>query len=277
MVICMIYIAFPKTSITMAAGKRAGVPPLWQYRSMTFLRALCTVLVTLLFLSGTGRAAIFSESGDAGDLTTTAQDTTGIGSLDLIRGNLIGSYDSTDTWIDDIDVFKINIPDLAAFSATTVGPGTEFVDTELFLFNADGIGVVANDDTGEFEFNAAIPVGTLSGISGLTPGLFFIAVAEFVDQPVSGGGLIFPDFSTLPNRDEVVTNTGPGGALALIEWDVDEFSEFQFVPLSQYEIGLTGAEFATAAVIPEPSTLASMSVLLTMAAFGFRRARRKPH
>jgi hypothetical protein len=60
----------------------------------------------------------------------------------------------------DADMYQIFISSPGTFSATTVGtPGT-LTDTQLFLFDASGFGVYANDDaTTAFTLRAHLPPG----------------------------------------------------------------------------------------------------------------------
>ena len=228
-------------------------------------RIVCwlTGLVIAASFAGTASAGpIWSEGAvDAGDLPGTAEVTVGVGPLESIQGHLLG--------IDDIDLFAIRITDPAGFSATTVSPNTEFLDTQLFLFDADGFGVVANDDTEDFEFNATIPAGEVAAA-----GLYYVGVSELGDDPVSLTGLIFPvrGFVDPPLFTDVVGPTGPGGANPLVAWNVDGFSESIFPPFStSYEIVLTGATFAA---VPEPTSFALFAAG-SLIALGVQRRRRQ--
>jgi len=99
----------------------------------------------------------YVESGDAGDLPSTAAIASGNGALRAIRGNLA---------INDADMFQINICSPGSFEATTVGGTT--VDTQLFLFDPNGVGISHDDDdpvTGVLQsrlsslFTSALPAG----------------------------------------------------------------------------------------------------------------------
>ncbi|MEE8450391.1 MAG: hypothetical protein V3R99_00700 [Thermoguttaceae bacterium] len=212
------------------------------------------ITISLAGPLGHASAALWIEPAidDAGALPGSAQTTVGLGSLDGIQGRLAG--------VDDIDMFAILVTDVSAFSATTVAAGTELLDTQLFLFDSAGRGIAANDDTRFDERNATIPLGTVSG----DPGLYYLAVSEWMDKPISTAGDIFPaPFSP----GEVVGPDGPGGANPIITWDVDSFS----FPGEAYEIVLTGAEFLS--VIPEPSGFVVWG-LIGLIVFGFGFARR---
>lgn len=201
-----------------------------------------------LLLSGVLPAAAqtHTEVGDAGELISTAQDTSGSGSgpLTKIDGTITPS---------NADMYCIKIT--GAFSATTVGGATW--DTQLFLFDSAGMGIFANDDS------ASTFQSTISGAPA--PGTYFLAISPFDYDPVSAGGLIFPSspFSGLYGP------TGPGGASPHTGWTGGGG------PASaSYSIFLTGVEFCDSAhVIPEPATM----VLLApgLAVIGLLRRRRK--
>ena len=113
--------------------------------------------IALLAVSAPARAGTWTEVGDAGESVASAQMTIGVGSLNVIKGNLFGFT----------DMFCIRIlHDGTAFSATTdigtiaqVNGGS--LDTMLMLFDSTGKGIVGNDDisngsTGPFNNNSTI-------------------------------------------------------------------------------------------------------------------------
>ena len=118
----------------------------------------------------------YEEQGDAGELPETAQATPS-GVLTAIRGSLGDA---------DTDMYAIYISDPSSFSASTVAsggncsPGQAAFDTQLFLFDANGKGVVHNDDSG----------GTLqSRIDNSTfcipgPGLYYLAITRYNRDPI---------------------------------------------------------------------------------------------
>lgn len=182
-----------------------------------------------LYTTQVAVAATWTEPQDAGDLPGTAQVTLGSGPLDAIEGSILDEEDQ--------DMFLVMIEDPQAFSASTNNPGTNLEidnDTQLFLFDADGFGALANDDDPDdfFTFLSAIPVGNFSGPAGT----YLLAVSIFDNDPIAAGGEIFPD----EPADDVVGSTGPGGANAISAWDVDPFPPDS----GPYRIELTGVTFA---------------------------------
>jgi hypothetical protein len=144
-------------------------------------------------------AGTWVEDGDAGDLPSTAQVPAGSGTLPEIRGTLDAG---------NADMYLIDICDINTFGATLVGGAT--VDTQLFLFNTDGVGVTFNDD--------AVVVAGQSTITAQfvpAPGQYYIALSTYDNDPV--------DFDTLelwldqPFIGERAPD-GPGAAGAVNSW-----------------------------------------------------------
>jgi hypothetical protein len=187
-------------------------------RLLASVLALTTLIATLV-------AQVWSEQGDAGDLPETAQ-STGNGALAQIQGNLSA---------DDVDMYAIYITDPANFSASTVGGAT--FDTQLWLFDSDGKGVVFNDDA----VGTTAPQSRIDNSSGcLTdrpPGIYYLAISRY-DRDATGceRGLLW--LST-PFR-AVRCPDGAERASRVAGWSGST------VAGGAYTIFLTGAEGATA-------------------------------
>ncbi|MCL6536217.1 MAG: DVUA0089 family protein [Armatimonadetes bacterium] len=127
--------------------------------------ALCALLAT-------ARAQItYQEQGDAGDLPETAQ-ATGTDTntaLGAIRGTLEEN---------GVDMYAIYIADPANFSATTVNNETPF-DTQLWLFDAEGKGVVFNDDAVGTNLSRSTIDNSTGCLTGRSAGVYFIAVTRY--------------------------------------------------------------------------------------------------
>lgn len=161
--------------------------------------------------------ATANENGNAGQTLADAQVIPGGSArLSSINGTLSSN--------NDVDLYQINVTDGTSFSASTVG-GTN-LDTQLFLFDANGIGVLANDQAS----NSA--QSTLSANS-LNPGTYFLAISNYDNDPVSAGGLIFP--TGFPSDNEVVGPTESGGGSPLSGFTGNGFGEG-----GDYTITLTG-------------------------------------
>jgi hypothetical protein len=195
-------------------------------------------------------AAIFAEVGDAGALPSNAQITSVFGSLDAITGRLRNGG----------DMFRIHIANPTYFSATTVGtPGT-LADTQLFLFDLNGFGIAANDDTGGLR--SELPAGN-SLYASLPAGDYLLLITAFDRDPVSAGGLIFP---STPNGG-IYGPTGPGGGSAM-----SGISGTNDQPRGTYRINLAGA--TSAEPVPEPSTMVLFGVGAGLMGLVARRRRK---
>jgi hypothetical protein len=204
-------------------------------------------------------ASEWFEQKDAGQLQKTAQQTSGIGSLAKIHGTIaVGN---------DIDGFLVHIPDLAQFSASTLG-GADF-DTQLFLFTMDGIPVLANDDkfdqAGNMKNEIWIQQSRIQDEFASGGGCFLLMVGAFNHDPRDKqDGLLFFDepFTALRN--------GRPGAGALFRWEGPDSTETAFP--ESYTITLTGASFCEdSGTIPEPATAAIFAIGLGLTACARRR------
>ena len=202
---------------------------------MPKLFMMAVVIVAALGFVSTASAIPWAEVGDAGALPDTAQVPVGVGSLTSISG-VIGPLSFTDA-----DMYRFHIPVPGAFSATTVGTGGTLIDTQLFLFDLAGRGVYGRDD------NPGTPRTTLPSGSPLGPqaaGDYFLAITGFNLDPVSAGGLIFPNSP----KTMLFGPTGPGGGSPISGYT-------GFGSRGTYTINLTGAQFSSAAVpVPAPAT-----------------------
>jgi large exoprotein involved in heme utilization and adhesion len=165
---------------------------------------------------------------DAGNLIDTAllvSDSSGQ-NLATIKGNISSGG--------DIDLFKIYLTGEGTFSASTVNGETN-IDTQLFLFNANGLGVYSNDDQGGcFCFQSTLPAGNT-----LTPqesGIYYLGISTFLVNPFSSKGEIFPDSFTAGFEAIKAPFIFDGVKFPLNKWV--GFSSGQ----GSYTINLTGVE-----------------------------------
>lgn len=181
---------------------------------------------------------VWCETGEAGKMLTTAEAPVGVGSIGKIKGMLSGVVLSggvgTGTG-DFVDVYRVYIRFPNLFTATTVNPQSDDpFDTHLWLFDHQGFGLLANDNSvglGPFsQIGNASDDGTLVTI--LQPGIYYIAVSGRQHVPVSSNGPIFATAA----QTEVSGPDGSGGADPLLDWAGPPL-------IGNYEIDFTGVGF----------------------------------
>ena len=206
-------------------------------------------------------------ANNAGPLPSSAEDLSADRSLGVIVGSLSTGYNNS-AFPNFESVFKIDILNYREFSAKTVSVPFGAPDTDLFLFDATGRGVYANDDASAGNTLSCLPSGDAanpcsSGRNGTGPtsdGVYYLAVANSADYPISSSGEIF---KILNSTDVVGPDLTMGGASPIIGWDNGAFTQPDF-DLVHYEIVLTGTT-------PEPATWLLIGVPL--AALFFVRKR----
>jgi Bacterial pre-peptidase C-terminal domain len=193
------------------------------------------VATTLLCLcsANSAKAFTYAESGDSGQLISTAQVVNLSNATSTPTDPLLTSITGSTT-SNNADLFGIFLTAGQLFTATTVPTsGVTPYDSQLFLFNGQGFGLVANDNVSGAT--------TLSSINftPTTTGTYYLAISGFnYDPRDTSGNFIFAD-----------TRTGqisPGaGAGALASWATRTgVTSAAF----SYNIALTGATPA-----PEPA------------------------
>ena len=180
-----------------------------------------SVCLSVCLISLQANAFVWNEVGDAGRLPNTAQVPVGVGPLTQINGNY--------GFITDVDMYKIFISDPSVFVAevTSFTPEDDdgISDSQLSLFDANGVYILQDDDGG---------VGLLSKIDGFvgSAGNYFLAISDFDNDPV-------PD--TIGEQ--------------IIDWD----DESESITTGTYEIALEGA---TAASVPSVTTYCWLVLML---------------
>ncbi len=162
------------------------------------------------------------EVGDSGDSLATAQIING--TFGKITGTLTNRGTSTSP-IGDVDLFRINILDTAAFGVTV---NTDLLyygfpdaigddDTMLFLFDTNGKQVQFNDDKSVYSLDPELFVGDLAGFA---PGIYYLGFDQFGTHSILAGGILQGfDYSTQVNQfgtyTLTLTGTGGGGGVAI--------------------------------------------------------------
>ncbi len=192
-----------------------------------------------LALSAAPVLADWTEQGDAPALHG-GQQTVGVGELSRIIGHLDN---------DDADMYCIQITDPQLFLATTVAGTT--MDTQLFLFSPNDMGVTFNDDS------QSTLQSTLTNANVSLPGIYFLAVSAYdLDPRDAAGAEIWADSPFGIER----TPDGAGAANPLAAWGGTGFSD-----PGDYTINLRGATYH----VPEPASMALLS--LGWVGFAIRR------
>jgi len=227
---------------------------------MTYKNLAITVAIAaaaaFAFHPSTTYADTWTEVGDAGQTVPTVQGTGSVigNPLTMIFGSLSPS--------NDVDLYAINITTPSVFSATTVNALTNAsgLDTELYLFNASGAPVYANDDdAGGLTLQSTLPAGNVHG--PLAAGTYFLAISTAGNEPVNfANQLLF----TADSPSTTIRTPNPSLVAGLSNWD----STFADPGTGLYEIDLTGAFTA----VPEPATW--FAALLSLGAILVVRRRR---
>jgi hypothetical protein len=190
-----------------------------------------TLLMATLF-SSYSYAQVHVEIGDAGNLPATAQVIQDVPALTGVNGTL-GTADQ--------DMYKFRVTG-GVFTATVsfLTPGA---DSQLFLFDSTGMGLFANDD-------AFALAGPSQITATLAAGDYYLAISEFNFDPISSGGLIFPD-----NFLGQIAATGPGAGSPVTDWTASSGDGFT------YEITLTNAAGIPSNGIAVPDGSSSLGLL----------------
>ena len=163
-----------------------------------------------------GFASLVVASG-AGPLPGSAQDLTAYDGVTEVVGTLDFPL--------GVDMFKINISAPANFFAYTIFTGAFGVpDPELFLFDANGLGVLMNDDVTGGDTQSCLPsMGSLNAcpanrgnLGPLSMGIYYLAITRSANSPLSNSGYIF---SPLLSTDVVGPDLTSGGGDPIVGWD----------------------------------------------------------
>jgi hypothetical protein len=232
-------------------------------------RKLMAGVATLGMLAGTAGAAEYFENPDAGDIPSTAQSPAGpeLTALVAINGDILDEFDQ--------DMFKIFIDDPVAFSASTNNPDTivtPFNDTMLYLFDENGLAVLASDDITSSEplnFKTTLSAGSLDDAGG-GAGIYYLAISLANNYPTADA--LNPEAGEIWNPDRLSGTTdtlyfgksgpplgGPGELLPVAGWGHDPWNPGG----GDYRIELTG--------VPEPAEMLMLTAGLALLGILARR------
>jgi hypothetical protein len=184
-----------------------------------------TVLLVMFAASGAG-AQVWTETGDAGDLLSTAQSTLGTGALTAINGNLGSSTDVDLYCIRMTSVPPAGLPLLQLQCTVTNGPN-------VWLFDATGKGVFTNQTCSGGNKTVLAPSVSLAA------GTYYVAVSYTGRDPQSASGALYIQ-QLLGQR----APDGAGAALPVTGWAGTPFVQ----PLNPYHLVLANMTYCDAAV-----------------------------
>jgi hypothetical protein len=208
----------------------------------TFLSALTLGAAALCSGPAVAAPVLVNEVGDAGDSLATAQDAR----FGLATLSISGSLSNEPATLDWVDMYRIDVPRGVLIAST--GPGGDpqlIADPVLYLFDAAGIGIAMDDESGGFGQSL------LSLVGSLAVGEYHVAIAFAGVEPVdANGNSIFDAF-------------GAGGVLS-----TDALAGWGGLPFA-IDPGVEG-RYGIAVEVPVPGTL----VLSAMGLFALIRIRR---
>jgi len=201
---------------------------------MKRLIALAAVVAMASFAYGQIWDEHADGGGDAGDLPATAQVPIGSGPLTTITGLI--EFEGSDA-----DMYYIHIDDPANFRAQT-WPNS-IIDTQLWLFDEDGIGITFNDDD---PSGAGGLQSTITGVFVPGPGNYYLVVSPYDWDAANPAGLDIWQDSPY-NVERAPDGPGAPGPVAMwggLGWDY-----------GAYQIDLQGVSY-----IPEPTSLTLLAL-----------------
>lgn len=224
------------------------------------LAMIATTAAISAAFAGAGSGPCWCEDmhGEAGALPgPSAQVTQGSGPLTCIIGRIksVAVFDDGAGVPDLEDMYLIRIDEPTIFSARTITAfgdevprgATVVFDTQLWLFETCGDGLLANDDDPCAREHGFSFMGNFSndgtGIVITKPGLYYIALSRAGDDPLSQGGPIFDQQTPI----EVSGPDGPGGGEPIVAWTGKPPENPEDL---WYRIELTGCTFATPITCP---------------------------
>lgn len=218
------------------------------------------------------------EDGDAGSSIESAQPITNVegGQVQRIFGSLAGHSSASGIDPDFEDLYLINITDPGNFMVSTASEHGGYADfqTSLWLFDADGFGLLGNvyspqspvsppgDVAGQILGSTLLHFATdNTGIVITEPGLYYLAITGVPNHPLASGPTEGMDIFEFDQFDEISGPDGPGGDFPFIKWWWGEGET------GSYEIIVEGV-----GEVPAPGAIALMLV-----GFAGARSRRRRH
>jgi hypothetical protein len=218
--------------------------------------------LSAIFLAASVQADVVTAS-NAGALPGTAEDLSTV-----FVTEILGAVSDPADPLLGVNMFAITIADPLDFSAIAQPLAFGIPDTVLFLFDASGNGVLANDDISGANTLSCLPSGDVNnpclsplpaGLGPTMPGLYYLAISLSANYPTSVGNEIFAPVLSTDVVGPALTGNNPVDG-----FDGNAFTSPDFDDVN-YDILLTG----TAA--PEPATLGLTGGALLALCMVFRK------
>jgi hypothetical protein len=216
----------------------------------------------LLAQSPAARAQVHTEFGDAANSAAAAQAIFGTsGAAPATLTTINGTFNN----LQDMDAYRFRITSPTTFSASTVNAPTAGLDTILFLFSSNGIGIAMNDDqTNNTEVRSQLPPGNAL-YATLAPGQYVLAVSLWSNRPTGPrpnpatvGNVIFAN-----DGEGITPPDGPGATEVFTSQD--DQGQFGSVPNGSAQVYPVGYQLSLTGVAPisEPTALVLCTAALT--------------
>ena len=168
-------------------------------------------------VAGDDRGPKFEEDDDAGSLPATSKKVKGEGPLLQVVGSLEGANRGQGDYQDMYEIL-ISQPGELRLQVEQVSKG---LNAQLFLFDANGLGLLANDDSLQDDVPSINPLILNASTDGTDvsiqeAGTYFLAISGTPSRPRSPEGDIF--FFNPQTPFEVSGPDGQGGGLSITGW-----------------------------------------------------------
>lgn len=206
-----------------------------------------------------------APDGVAGSFQTI--DTSQGPELTSISGTLAGPGAARGATDDFVDAYLLRVNDTVTFQASTNNAGTApNFDTMLWLFDASGMGQLANDDVSVAEVRSRLLASSTDGTAiTITPGDYILAITGFEFVPLNGAAERIFDIP-VSDTDQI---SGPDGSL--LGDDLAEWTNLTSPPGTPPDFGSYFISLSGVGPIPTPGAIGLSSIALAITAGRRRR------
>lgn len=184
------------------------------------------------------------------DPTNPWPEPTDPGLWDKANGGLSGANDIMNPNDDDYqDAIPIFIQDVANWSIMTSATGGADFNTVLWLFDASGVAVGANDDMNSSTQYSQLDAGDGLGITA--PGIYWLIISGFGTEPIDSNGIpvfgpgaptdvLTPSSSSPTNQIDGWFGTGDTGDYMIMFGGIRAVTEADLIPAPPAALALLG-------------------------------------